>query len=187
MDALVMCGGAGTRLDTSQEKPLFRIGKHAMIDHVLDALDASRIDRVFPVVSPQSPETTQHLTEQGRECIETPGNGYVEDLEQALTDARIEQPVMTVVADLPLLAPELIDSILRDYDAGALTVCMPVALKRRLGTSVDTTMVVNDRPSTPVGLNIVDPGPEHRHETYDARLAVNVNRLADAEIAEELL
>ncbi len=182
-----MCGGAGTRLDTDKEKPLFRIGTQAMIDHVFDALDASRIDRIFAVVTAQAPETTQYLTAQDRHCIETSGDGYVADLEEALTDARIDQPVMTVVADLPLLAPDVIDSILRDYDTGALTVCVPVALKRRLGASVDTTMVLEDRAVSPVGLNIVAPGPEHHHETYDARLAVNVNRLADAAIAEDLL
>lgn len=187
MDALVMCGGAGTRLDTEREKPLFRIGNHPMVEHVLDALDASRINRVYPVVSPQTPETTRHLADQGRHCLETPGNGYVADLEQALTETQIDQPIMTVAADLPLLAPTVIDSILRDYDTGAVTVCVPVALKRLLGTSIDTSLDGEERAVTAVGLNIVDPGPEARHETFDARLAVNVNRLADAEIAEELL
>ena len=62
---------------------------------------------------------------------------------------------------------------------------MPTALKRALGVSADSTRERDDRRLSPAGLNVVG-GDERVRVSYDARLAVNVNRPADAEVAEVL-
>jgi adenosylcobinamide-phosphate guanylyltransferase len=59
---------------------------------------------------------------------------------------------------------------------------VPVALKERLGASVDTAF----DGLAPTGLNVVATGGDSMHTTYDARLAVNVNRLEDAALAAAL-
>ena len=119
-------------------------------------------------------------------AIETPGDGYVPDLGRALR--RVETPVLTVAADLPLLTGEVVDAVLEAHDQGPLTVCVPVALKRRLGLSLDETRLAADgRTLVPSGLNVVADGAESRFVTDDVRLAVNVNRPGDARIAEALL
>jgi adenosylcobinamide-phosphate guanylyltransferase len=185
-----MCGGQGTRLDAEQEKPLFEIDGVPMVERVLDALAASAVDTTYAAVSPHAPETRAHLRERGGAVIETPGEGYVADLGTALADGGLSRPVVTCVADLPLLAADLIDDALAAHDAGSaasLTVAVPATLKRALGVSVDTTMTHEGREVAPTGLNVVGAGESDGVSvSYDARLAVNVNRVADAAVAERL-
>jgi len=226
MDALVMCGGRGTRLDTDVEKPLHEIAGEPMLDRVRRALRrATRFDTVHLVTAPHAPRTARHVAETARReetVIQAPGEGYVADLGRALGDPRVDTPLLTVVADLPLLAADAVATVC-DHYAGldpksdarppSLTVCVPAALKRALGVSADTTRAHGGREVAPTGLNVVgtaggdgaasdeeaaadDPtagetdtataDDERLYVTHDARLAVNVNRLADAAVAERL-
>jgi adenosylcobinamide-phosphate guanylyltransferase len=176
-----MCGGRGTRLDSDTEKPLFDVAGRPMVDRVRDALAAAdRVDTTHAVVSPHAPETRAHLDGE-LPLVETPGDGYVADLGVAL-DA-VEPPVLTVAADLPLLAGDAVDHVLAATD-GSTSVCVPRALKELLGASVDS-----DDTWVPTGVNVVgdDDGASDVSRSYDARLAVNVNRRADAAVAERLL
>ena len=184
MDALVMCGGRGTRLDTDVEKPLFEVGDVPMVDRVFGALDESRVDTAYAVTSPAAPETRAHLDAPS---IETPGEGYVADLDAALSDERVSTPVLTVAADLPLLDGAILDRVLAVHDGGSLSVLVPAARKRELGVSDDTTFERDGREVAPTGVNVVGESGDDAWLTDDARVAVNVNTLADARVAEELL
>lgn len=185
MDALVMCGGAGMRLDRG-EKPLFEVGGKPMLERVLTALESSEIETIYAVTSPQTPKTTRWVNGQdGVGVLEADGEGYVADLTSALE--RVERPVLTVVSDLPLLAGEIVDRTIEVYEAGALTVCVPASLKRQLGVSVETTRAHGGTALSPTGLNVVGEGDtETIRVSYDARLAVNVNRPEDVTAAEAL-
>ncbi len=176
MDALVMCGGEGTRLGADVEKPLLEINTRPMVDHVCEALAASHVDRTYAVASPATPETAARV-----DCpvIETPGEGYVADLQRALSDDRISRPVLTVAADLPLLDRSAINRIL-DASTGSLTVAIPVGRKRALGVSVDTAYRDGGRLLTPAGINVVGGAADDTLVARDRRLAVNVNRPRDA-------
>jgi adenosylcobinamide-phosphate guanylyltransferase len=232
-----MCGGRGTRLsgasgagspaDTSvdderdrrtdgTEKPLVGVGSLPMLDRVLAAVRASRVDRVHAVVSGHAPATRDRaraFADRLPDCavVDAPGEGYVGDLGAAL-DA-VGRPVVTVAADLPLLAPGHVDDAVatavgrKDAAAGAgdpaaaaavgvpdddadcpvrsVTVAVPAALKRRLGCSVDTTFDADGRTLAPTGLNVV--GDEDADDAVrvveDPRLAINVNRPADLDAA----
>lgn len=218
-----MCGGRGTRLDATKEKPLFKVAGRPMVDRVLDALEGGIVERIYPVVSPHAADTRDRLVPQ-YETIETTGEGYVADLRVALDDGRVARPVLTVVADLPLLAPAQVNLVVERYDGRHLTVCTPVALKEALDVSTDRTRGHGGYELAPVGLNVIaandtgtnetvdrndnDPLVDHNHQnviisdttpatvrrtededllvSYDARLAVNVNRLSDAAVAEVL-
>jgi adenosylcobinamide-phosphate guanylyltransferase len=186
VDALVLCGGKGTRLNAAVEKPLFEVGGLPMIDRVLAALDGSRVGDVYPVVSPHAPATREHLA--GRPRIDAPGEGYVADLRFALGDERVATPVLTAAADLPLLAPDAVDAVLDAHDGGSLAVCVPASLKRNLGVSVDTTFERGGRELVPAGANVVvGDGRDETYVTEDRRLAVNVNTRRDAAVAEAWL
>jgi adenosylcobinamide-phosphate guanylyltransferase len=189
-----MCGGRGTRLGGG-EKPLVEIDDTPMIDRVCDALDASRVTGVYAAVSSHAPATRARLRDEPTvTVVETPGAGYVADLTTALD--RVGHPALTVAADLPLLAPEVVDRVLAAADrrggrsrttaggAASLTVAVPVTLKRRLGVSVDTT--VGDGSLAPTGVNVVAGADDERYVSDDARLAVNVNRPQDLWVAEAL-
>ncbi|WP_435345990.1 NTP transferase domain-containing protein [Haloarchaeobius sp. HRN-SO-5] len=181
-----MCGGEGTRLDADVEKPLVPVAGVLMVDRVCDALAASRVEHVHAAVSPNAPDTREHLA--GRSDVtqvDTPGEGYVEDLGTAV-DA-VGTPVLTVAADLPLLSAVVVDRALdRAAEAGdgaSVAVCVPAALKERLGLSVDAAT----GGLAPTGLNVVGREQERdRYLSYDARLAVNVNRPGDVAVADAL-
>ncbi|MFB6361613.1 MAG: NTP transferase domain-containing protein [Halobacteriales archaeon] len=178
-----MCGGRGSRFEADVEKPLFPVGDRPMVDRVRDALVASRINTVHAVVSPQAPATRDHLDDIS--TIQTPGNGYVADLEAALVD--VPKPVLTVAADLPLLDGPAIDTVLDDHADGPMTVAVPAALKRQLGVSLEESLPDPGEELAPAGVNVVADGVESTHTTYDARFAVNVNRRSDVAVAEALL
>ncbi|EMA44857.1 NTP transferase domain-containing protein [Halococcus saccharolyticus] len=195
-----MCGGRGTRLDADTEKPLYDIDGRPMVDRVIDALRASRIEAIHAVGSSNAPRTRDRLDpgrsdvsrDGTRRCgphvesfVETPGKGYVTDLAAALDS--IDLPVLTVVADLPLLTGESVDRVIDAFEGDSLAVCVPVTLKRALGVSVDTTMEHEGRTVAPTGINVVGTGDaETTLVSHDERLAVNVNRRADAQVAEAL-
>lgn len=179
-----MCGGRGTRLDADVEKPLFRVGGVPMVDRVLDALDASEVNSLYAVTSPVAPATRSHLDVP---CIETPGAGYVADLDTALEDDRLDTPLLTVAADLPLLDGETLDFALGAHDEGSLSVLVPAERKRSLGVSDDTTFRRAGREVAPTGVNVVGEDGDDVWLTEDRRVAVNVNTLADARVAEQFL
>jgi len=157
---LVLCGGRGTRLEAAVEKPVFEVGGRPMVDRVLAALEDSGVGEIRAVTSPQAPATSAHLRERGVERIAAPGDGYVADLTYALD--RVSTPALTVAADLPLLDAAAVDRVL-DARRGSLAVYVPA------------------------GVNVVADDADETRISYDARYAVNVNRRADAAVAERLL
>ncbi|ELY47386.1 GTP--adenosylcobinamide-phosphate guanylyl transferase [Natronorubrum sulfidifaciens] len=187
-----MCGGEGSRLESSHEKPLHPIDGVAMVDRVRSALEASRVDTRYAAVSPNAPETQAHLEQaDGVTTVETDGDGYVADLVALLERPEIEPPVLTVAADLPLLSGATVDRVLAVHGEsnGSQTVCVPVALKRRLGVSIDSTLEPDDH-LAPTGVNVVGDANEPEsmtHVSYDPRLAINVNRREDARVAADRL
>lgn len=178
-----MAGGTGSRLDADVEKPLYRLADRPMIEYVLDALAASRVEEVVGVVTPDTPETAAWFRGDDVRVVETPGEGYVPDLQCALET--VEPPVLTVAADLPLLTGPAVDRVLDAHDDRPVQVVVPVALKRRLGVSVDASFTWNDREVAPAGINTFEAAPdESTMYTTTARYAVNVNRPEDARVAE---
>jgi adenosylcobinamide-phosphate guanylyltransferase len=245
MDALVMCGGRGTRLrgvdegtrdgdDTRSadggdvdaaddgsgtatphrerrdvaadpaadpvtvpadaEKPLVEVGGRPMVDRVVGTLRASdRVGTVHAVTSSAAPATAARVRELGLPVHEGTGEGYVADLTAALE--AIGRPVLTAVADLPLLAPVHVDRTVaaahaddRDPSGGvaSVLVAVPAALARSLGVRVDTAFERAGREVVPTGLNVAAEGPDAVRLSFDARLAVNVNRPSDLALARAL-
>jgi len=175
-----MCGGEGTRLASEREKPMFPVAGTPMVERVRRALSDSTVERVFAVTSPATPETNAAL-----DCptIETPGEGYVADLDRALGDERVTRPVLTVAADLPLLDGAAVDAVV-DAASGSLTVAVPVGRKRALGLSVDTQFRYRGVAVTPAGINVVGDAGDEVSVRRGRQYAVNVNRQADARRAE---
>ncbi|MEY7851319.1 NTP transferase domain-containing protein [Natrarchaeobius sp. A-rgal3] len=198
-----MCGGEGTRLESPHEKPLHPIAGTPMVDRVIAALgEADRVDTILAAVSPNVPETRAHLEggdfgaggtgrriDSGLEVVDTSGDGYVVDLQTVIDRPGLETPILTVAADLPLLEGDVVDRVLSacgDRDA-SWTVCVPRTLKRRLGASVESRYDSEDSP-VPTGVNVIGADTTSmRYVSHDTRLAVNVNRLEDAELATRLL
>ena len=197
-----MCGGRGTRLGGVVEKPLVDVAGRAMIGRVIDALEASRVERVHAVVSADAPATHRWLLDRVRtgsgrplEIIETSGDGYVADIQAAVSE--VPTPALSVCADLPLLTGTIVDRVVASGNNAALSVYVPVATKRRLGVSIDISMTIDGEQVAPAGINLLCTPEEHGRSDTDPRadslvlrspqLAVNANRPRDLQIAEALL
>ena len=110
MIGLVMAGGKGTRMDTSNEKLLLEY-KKPIIFQVIDALKNSHcFSKVIVATSPNSPDTKHALEKDDIETLPTPGNGYANDLNFLLQ--KLDGFVFVVSGDLPLLDEEIIQDLI---------------------------------------------------------------------------
>jgi len=164
-----------------------------MVDRVLAGLRESEVETIYAAVSPKAPETRTHLEDRdGVATIETAGDGYVTDLMALLERPELAPPVLTrrrgpTAARGAGRRPSALAAH-GDSDASR-TVCVPAALKRRLGVSIDARLEPDDH-LVPTGVNVVGTTDESTTMTdvrYDPRLAVNVNRLQDARVAADRL
>ena len=114
MIAIVMSGGKGSRMKSSEEKLLLQY-KKPIILHVADALSESDcFSKIIFLTSPNSPNTKKLLLKNNYEIIESEGKGYVEDLNTILKS--INDTVFVTSADLPLLDKNIIKKIVSLYD-----------------------------------------------------------------------
>jgi len=195
MDAVVMAGGLGTRLDMG-ENPMVKLLGRPLIDYVLTALEESSIDRIFVAVTPNVPKTRKWVVDRNIEVVDTPGEGYVPDMIFAVETANIQNPVMIVMSDLPLLKGDIVDEILDVYDdvpEPALSVHVPLGTHGKIGTKPDALFNYEGHFITPAGVNILDGmlirfEQEDHHLVLDRiELALNVNTAEDLKICESVL
>jgi len=86
--------------------------KKPIIFHVIDSLNNSHcFSKVFAATSPNSPNTKCELEQRGIETLDTPGNGYVNDLNFLLQ--KMDGFVFVVSGDLPLLDEEIIQKLVK--------------------------------------------------------------------------
>ena len=110
MIGLVMAGGKGTRMDTSNEKLLLEY-KKPIIFQVIDALKNSHcFSKVIVATSPNSPDTKHALEKDDIETLPTPGNGYANDLNFLLQ--KLDGFVFVISGDLPLLDEEIVQDMI---------------------------------------------------------------------------
>lgn len=118
MIAIVMAGGKGSRMKSSDEKLLLPY-KKPIILHVAEALSNSDcFSKIIFITSPNSPNTKKLLLENNYEIIDSTGKGYVEDLNNILQS--IDDSVLVTSADLPLLDETMIKKITSLYDENHL-------------------------------------------------------------------
>ena len=115
MDALVMAGGRGSRLKMG-EKPLVTLFGRPLIDYVTAALRGSQVQRILVATTDNVPKTRLWAESRELEVVETAGRGFVADMVSAVLAAGITDPVMIVMADLPLVTADLIDDIVDIYE-----------------------------------------------------------------------
>lgn len=196
-----MAGGMGRRL-SSDEKPLTLLCGKPLISYVLEALlHARNIERLFVATSPRVQKTIQWLDDFKKEhntirIIQTPGNGFVNDMVLAVEKAGITHEVFIIMADLPLVTPELIDRIITTYHevrSPALSVHMKLEVCTRMGLRPDTVFHKNSDFIVPCGINIlrVDRIREEQADYNlildDEPLALNVNTRADLAVCERYI
>ena len=189
--ALIMAGGKGTRMELDVEKPLVKINEKPMIQYVIDALkNTDKINKIIAATSKNTPETRNFLNKQGIAAIETPGAGYVNDLGFIISNFELDDVLLTVTSDLPLINSDIIDYVLEEYNRSkkpAMSVLVPVHVFENYG--IKPTMVFENL--IPSGLNIL----RSINKTQDEKvliierieLALNINTCEDIKLLKNLL
>lgn len=189
MIGLVMAGGKGTRMDAEEEKLLLQYKKPVII-HVVNALkDSNCFSKIMAATSDNSPDTQKLLQNNGIEIIKTKGDGYVSDLNMALSN--LDEPTLVVSGDLPLLDGQIIKELVTSYDDSVWQIFL-VTKKFLDATNLTLEFSVNHNniECYYTGLSIVDPkrisSMDTVKESYriidDKRLALNLNTKRDYDL-----
>ncbi|MDR9411106.1 MAG: NTP transferase domain-containing protein [Haloquadratum sp.] len=181
MDAVVMCGGRGTRLGTRTEKPLVEVGGRPMLARVIAACQSATPGHVYAATSTHTPRTRAWADAHGVPVIDTPGAGYVADLDAVM--ATVDMPFLSITADIPGVAPRHLRRLLAQHaeSDSAVTAVTATGLKRWLGCSVAPSY--GDASVVPVGLNVVDRSDGVSVLLCDPAVSINVNTPTDLQIA----
>ena len=190
-----MAGGRGSRLKMG-EKPMVRLFGRPLIDYVVMALEGSLVDRIFVSTTENVPTTRKWAEERDLYVLETGSYGYVPDMIEAVAKSGVKDPIMVIMADLPLVTPDLIDQIIDVYEdrpEPALSTHTPLSLHSRLGRRPDSLFNYRGQLIVPAGINVLK-GAEIEREQEDfhlilerMELAVNVNVPEDLMLCEKIM
>lgn len=190
-----MAGGRGSRLKRG-EKPMVTIFGRKLIEYVALALEDSSVDRIYVATTDNVPLTRTWALEWGLTVVDTPGMGFVPDMISAVKAAEVLDPILIIMADLPLITSDLVDSIIEVYEGRpepALSTHTPLELHRRLGRRPDSLFNYQGQLIVPSGINVLDGEKiENEQEDYHLimeriELAVNVNLSEDLRLCERIL
>lgn len=187
MIALVMAGGKGIRMKLNDEKLLLRYKKPVIL-HVIDSLkNANCFSKILSITSCNSPKTKKLLEENNVETFDTPGIGYVEDLNLVLQTFHDE--FLVVSGDLPLLDKEIIQKITNYYNPQKSWTSILVTNKflTTLGLESNYSVNFNDQICHYTGISLINAEKitslESLVENYivldDKRVAFNLNSKQD--------
>jgi adenosylcobinamide-phosphate guanylyltransferase len=180
ISALVMAGGKAIRMSSKVEKPLLQVAGKSMMELVLDALEESKsVDRVIVAVSARSPQTAAKARRLNTEVIETPGEGYIPDMNYAIKKLALHD-VMIVSADLPFITSEIVDQATEKYRSQgkpSLAVMVPLDVYERLGSKPEYVFEIDGKKVAPVGVNIIDGTRIDETELDEATLVMQSEQL----------
>jgi adenosylcobinamide-phosphate guanylyltransferase len=184
-----MAGGKGERLGPiGVEKPLLEFAGKPLVAHVVAALIKSQIERVVMVTSPHTPCTTHWARKSSIPLLVAPGQGYIHDYRWAMKRLGLNDPVLIISADLPMINHQLIDKIIEHYtrvESPALGVYLPSKFFDEAGMSPDLVLRTGAKLLVPSGINIVNASlpDQTQQETMlvinDESLLYNINKKSD--------
>jgi len=190
MIGIVMAGGVGSRMNSSEEKLLLKY-KKPMILHVANALsDSNCFSKIIFVTSPNSPKTKKLLVENNFETLDTSGQGYVKDLNTVLKS--LNDSVFITSGDLPLLDKEIIKKIVDFYDPSKTCTTILVTKKfiESFGLSSNYEITFQNLVCVYTGVSMVNSekvsNMENIEENFvildDKRIGFNVNSKIDYDL-----
>ena len=190
MIGLVMAGGKGIRMNLDNEKLLLKYKKPVIL-HVVDSLKNSNcFSKILAITSSNSPKTKKLLQENNVETFDTPGIGYVEDLNLALKT--INDIVLVSSGDLPLLDKEIIQKIVTHYDSQNIWTSILVTNKflTTLGIESDYSVNFDNQSCHYTGISLINSEKitslENLEENFviinDKRIAFNLNTKQDYDL-----
>ncbi|MDD1689174.1 MAG: NTP transferase domain-containing protein [Methanoregula sp.] len=191
MRALIMAGGAGSRLNLG-EKPLILINGQPMITYVIRAFQQAGCEPIV-AVSPKTPMTANWCRAQNLAICRTGGNGFIEDMVHAIGILEEEKPLFISVSDIPCITGDTVTSIEEAYGSAgtdALSTWIPASRVKSRRGGMPYREQIHGIEACPAGINILrgDRADKVQEEFSllldEPCLALNVNTRADLEEAE---
>ena len=190
MIGLVMAGGKGTRMNLDNEKLLLEYKKPIVL-HVLDSLkNSNSFSKILAITSKNSPKTKKLIEQNNFQIFNTPGVGYVEDLNLVLQ--AIHENVLVTSGDLPLLDKEIIQKIIHHFDPQKIWISILVTKKflTSIGLESDYSVNFQDQICHYTGISLINSEKisslENLVENYiiidDKRVAFNLNSKQDYDL-----
>jgi adenosylcobinamide-phosphate guanylyltransferase len=190
-----MAGGKGSRLQMG-EKPMVKLFGRPLMDYVVSALLGSCVEQIFVATTDNVPLTKKWANERDLIVVDTKGLGFVADMVDAVEKCNVIDPILIIMADLPLINSDLIDEIIDIYEdrqEPALSTHTPLRLHNRLERRPDSLFNYKGQLIVPSGINILD-GANINEEQEDyhlimerIELAVNVNVIEDLKLCESII
>ena len=182
-----MAGGKGSRMILQEEKLLLKY-KKPIILNVIDALrDSKSFSKIIAVTSFHSPKTREILQNSEVEIFETPGKGYVDDLNLVLRTLKDE--VLVVPGDLPLLDGEIVSKIISSNNLPNIWISYLVtkAFLNSLGLKSEYSTIFKNKECIFTGISRVKANQindlssvkETHYILDDKRIAFNLNTKED--------
>jgi len=182
-----MAGGKGSRMKLPEEKLLLEF-KKPIILRVAEALTNSNcFSKIIFITSQNSPKTKQLLEKNNYEIFNTPGIGYVEDLNLVLKS--LNDSVFIVSADLPLLDSEIINKIVNFYTPNNIwtTILVTKVFLNSLGLFSDYDILFENQTCNYTGISMINTqhisNLENIEEKFvivdDKRIGFNINTKQD--------
>jgi len=195
--ALIMAGGRGKRFGGKIEKPMIKLLGMPLIWRVIEATKASkRISETYVAVTLYNPKTAEEAAKASASVVETKGNGYHTDLQEAILKLNLTCPVLTISSDLPLVNGEFLDEIIDRYEKSrkpALTVLVPIENCRKHGVHPTSLYEHEGNTYAVSGINMIDGQrilEEQEQEVVVCRkpeAVFNINTPKDLESAKNYL
>ncbi len=190
MIGIVMAGGKGSRMNLDDEKLLLKYKKPVILQVVDSLKNSNCFSKIFTITSCNSPKTKKLLQENNIIIFDTPGIGYVEDLNLVLQT--IHDVILVTSGDLPLLDQQIIQKIAHQYDSQNIWTSILVTNKflTSLGIQSDYSVNFNNQKCNFTGISLINADKissfENIVENYiiidDKRIAFNLNTKQDYDL-----
>ena len=192
MIAIILAGGKSSRLGEGKEKALIKIGgsenQKRLIDLVVESVRESKAEDFLVAITKNTPKTEEYCKLVNYKTIETPGEGYHEDLRYLLP--RYPEFV-SVASDIPFLRSEHINAIMDAY----------LSHKSRLSITGAVPLDIVPKNVTPgyvfeyegkefvsCGINVVTSSENSIPFVFnDPLLAINVNTSDDLSVVKRMV
>ena len=197
--ALIMAGGKGKRMGLAMEKPLLPFMGKPLLDWVVEAVQsAEKVSEFYVVTSGNTLETEKRCLSRGWKVLRTDAKSYHEDLKQAILEANLNCPVLTIPADLPAVTGKFLDKVISAYEDGgkdALAVFGPIKTREELELSISSMDEYKGVWHAVSGVNVIN-GAKIQEEgkidtsaiiTEEIEVLLNINTPKDWEIAEKIM
>ncbi len=182
-----MAGGKGSRMKTQEEKLLLKY-THPIISHVIFALQKTNLfSKIIIATSPNSPKTKEMLEKTGIEIFDTPGKGFVEDLNLILRS--INEDILVVPGDLPLLDDYILKKIIEYYNPKKIWTSFLVTkdLLKSIGLKSNFSIKFQNKECYYTGISIINAKKinslnlveENYYILDDKRIGMNLNTYED--------